>query len=579
MPQYHPNGELVLNNPKDDLFTERPIWHLTQHRRIHTEQPANRFAALLYALIKVDPNPVKEVLNQDWAQKAYQDIADLEHGSEMSRSFALFRDLLNQDDMRWLSQLRTQLDDLPAPEQALRPATIQALHTLAAAGADVGIFLHASSKTNRLSAITRATEALEQLQSFVKAEVNDADGRALLEIIEHWQPLLVKAGGALGRAQTLKPVVNPYVAGDPVTGDLFVGRDDIMRRLEELWADARHAPSVVLYGHRRMGKTSILQNLGARLPGRYRLVDFNMQRMFAESTAELLYELALACYQALSSHAECDTSALAAPEDSAFFQRSPYRAFDHYLRSLDAVCGEWHLLVLVDEFEVVETEIQAGVLEAKLLTFWRGMIQGYPWFSMVFAGLHTLQEMREDYWHPFFGSVTSIPVSFLDDADARQLLVQPEPDFDMDYEPEAVAEALALTHGQPYLLQLIGHSLVSRFNRQTFAQEAEPPRVFGLADVQAVIDNEAFFRDGDAYFTGVWGQADEPQQAVLRWLAANTEGMSLAAMEPHLADVDIPAALESLQHHDVLHEQNGRWCFTVELMRRWVAAVKLRQVY
>ena len=43
-----------------------------------------------------------------------------------------------------------------------------------------------------------------------------------------------------------------------------MGREDIMRHLDELWAGEGERSSVVLYGHRRMGKTSILQNLGAR---------------------------------------------------------------------------------------------------------------------------------------------------------------------------------------------------------------------------------------------------------------------------------------------------------------------------
>lgn len=57
-------------------------------------------------------------------------------------------------------------------------------------------------------------------------------------------------------------------------------------------------------------------------------------------------------------------------------------------------------------------------------------------------------------------------------------------------------------------MQLIGHGLVTRFNRQTLEEGIERERRFGLADVEAVIDAPEFYRDGDAYFTGVWRQAE-----------------------------------------------------------------------
>ncbi|MFP4436340.1 MAG: hypothetical protein ACLFVO_03760 [Chloroflexaceae bacterium] len=39
------------------------------------------------------------------------------------------------------------------------------------------------------------------------------------------------------------------------------------------------------------------------------------------------------------------------------------------------------------------------------------------------------------------------------------------------------------------------------------------------------------------------------------------------AMEPE----QVRAALETLRHHDVVAEQEERYHYTVELMRRWVA--------
>jgi len=230
------------------------------------------------------------------------------------------------------------------------------------------------------------------------------------------------------------------------------------------------------------------------------------------------------------------------------------------------VRAERRFIVTVDEFELIEALIAEGKLEARLLDFWRGLIQTYPWFVMAFAGLHTLQEMTRDYWHPLYGSVIAVPVSFLSHDAAWRLVTQPRPDFPLDYDREAVERIITLTHGQPYLVQLIGHGLVTRFNRQTFEQGIERERRFSLADVEAVITAPEFYRDGDAYFTGVWRQAETSappgQTAVLRALANLPESSELSGRW---------GALETLARHDVVKEADGRWQFTVELMRRWVA--------
>jgi DNA-binding IclR family transcriptional regulator len=79
----------------------------------------------------------------------------------------------------------------------------------------------------------------------------------------------------------------------------------------------------------------------------------------------------------------------------------------------------------------------------------------------------------------------------------------------------------------------------------------------------------------------VWVQAEksEPagQTAVLRALAHLTEDegrtttVEEIAAEARLTPEQTQRALEALERHDVVMQENGGWKFTVELMRRWVA--------
>ena len=431
-----------------------------------------------------------------------------------------------------------------------------------------------TSRVAKLEAVAKTNEKLVSLEERIE-KVPEPAGPLLGLVAAHWIRLLAKAGGEAARQKTLEPVSNPFVIGNPVCGDLFVGREDTLVRLEELWRGDGQRPSVVIYGHRRMGKSSILHNLKGRFVKTF-VVDFNMQlHGQIGSTGELLYVLALTVFESMPESMRNELEG-GEPKEDDFLEHNPQTAFNRFMKRLDRVRGQYRFIVTVDEFEILEERIEQGRLNPELLEYWRGLIQTWPWFVMALAGLHTLQEMTKNYWHPLYASVPAVPVSFLSPRAARRLITQPTPEFPIDYDQAAIDEILSLTGGQPYLVQLVCHGLVTRFNRQTFEEGKERERRFGLDDVQAVIGAPEFFRDGNAYFTGVWIQAeksDPPEQtAVLKALCLSDRGQELSEIAKYAGlDTDtVQQALATLESHDVVRKTEGRWHFSVELMRRWV---------
>jgi len=575
-------GELALffvETAKGSASTvgDRFVWWVTYILREHRHTPLTRFARMLYDLQEKEVVEAEE-FNLSSYSEIYNDLSAYPGGKEIAQTFGTIATFLSCNELPALSGAHEITSNLITFENPIRPTVLTALSRLGEAGAEIATYRDSTSRANQMAALARATDALKDLDAYVQAEVMAPEQYLLRRIIRQWQQLIIGAGGELGRAEITGPVANPYVAGNPVTGELFVGREDILRRLEELWRGTGQKPSVVLYGHRRMGKSSILHNLGARFGTDTVIVNFNMQLIGSvANTGELLYSLALALYDEIG---KTSNNSISEPDEEAFTAHNPYTNFRHFLKQLDQVREKRQFIITVDEFELIEEMINRGELEAQLLDFWRGLIQNYPWFVMAFAGLHTLQEMTRDYWHPLFGSVTGIPVSFLKKGAARKLITQPTADFDLDYDTDAIECIIALTHGQPYLVQLICHCLVTRFNWQSFEEGVERERRFSLADVEAVINAPEFYRDGDAYFTGVWRQAgtgeSTGQQEVLRALAQSEPGMSAEelAQQSGLTLEDVQRALKVLSRHDVVSESEGCWQFTVELMRRWVVGIE-----
>ncbi len=137
----------------------------------------------------------------------------------------------------------------------------------------------------------------------------------------------------------------------------------------------------------------------------------------------------------------------------------------------------------------------------------------------------------------------------------RRLLTAPAPDFPVAYTAGVLAFIYALTQGQPYLTQLIGHSLVSRLNEQMFEQQVERELRFDRADVEAVIGTEVFYRTGGAYFQGIWAQASqEPpgQQEILCALAGGPASDAEIASQTGADPAATEAALDALRRHDVV---------------------------
>jgi hypothetical protein len=462
---------------------------------------------------------------------------------------------------------------LNGAEGLIEESSRDALTKLDALAATTREYAAATSPVTQRNALLQANSQLIAIVEQVR-EQSGALAPFLMLLVVRWRQVLATTNIKVAQERTTKPTHNPYVYGNPVRGHLFVGREDILRRLQELWGQERVCPSVVLYGHRRMGKSSILQNLQEHFGEKnFKIIDFNMERVGrVENVGQLLYSLAGKLYQACR---DLKLRDLPQPEKKDFYEGNPYDAFDHFLSRLDRTPKRPRFIITVDEFELLEEQIREKRLEPHLLKHWRGTFQTYPWFIMAFAGLHTLEEMHGDYWSPLFASVNLIKVGFLSKTDARSLITQPSPDFDIDYDPEAVERIIQLTNGQPYLVQLICHSLVRRFTDRTREEDMKRERRFTVEDVEAAINAPEFYRDSNAYFNGVWVQArtttPKEQATVLRALRHADLSFEELVKATLLVPKRLLSALGTLERHDTVALCGERYSYTVELMRRWVA--------
>jgi hypothetical protein len=516
---------------------------------LHEKQPLQAYQA--FSIVRLLPN----------SEEMYLISQALLHAQE-AKDFSALADLGKETA---LQQVFMQ------PNKSaliLHPTTWQALNHLQRCVLEAHAVQESVSKAARSWALNRAIGEVVAVQKMIGI-LPKAESALVRDIAWNWQEYLVSESSAIGNIPIQEPIKNPYVAGDPVVGPGFKGREDILRRLEELWCGTTAPPSVVLCGHRRMGKTSILRNINSHLGSEVRLAYVNL--LILGGAVGGVSDLFLA----VADEIRAALPELPKPETNEF-DSHPYRALEQYLELAQAALGSSRLIIALDEFEQLEEWMRAGQVRRDLLKVLRGYMQKDEHIAFAFAGLHTLEEMTADYFEPFFASVLPITVSFLShDATFQVLANPPLEDFPLDYSREALERIWQLTGGQPYLVQLVGHYLVSRFNRLTFEQGKQIETEFKLEDVVAVIEDPDFFNQGRYYFAGVWGQAGqgaEGQQEILKFVAAFPDGISFQGIMARFGPNSdkLIAALKELQRHDVLREKEGHWQYTVELMRRWV---------
>ncbi len=495
--------------------------------------------------------------------EAFAAVRYLNHGSEM---YILTRTLFKFDRAKNLNNIAAlQMPNFPI-EPLLRPETWKAIASLRRVAEDIKVIRDSSSRSARAFALSRAIGELKSLRDkcFILPEL---ERELINKIAINWSVALMNVASEVGQVRITQRVVNPYVVGDPVQGNLFIGREDVIRQLEELWMMGNQIHSVVLYGHRRMGKTSILVNAVNCLGSQIQLAYVNLLRL--GDSPQGVGEVLMAICDEIS-----QTVKLPPPADADLLNL-PYRTFERYLKQVEAKL-DGGLIIALDEFEKIEDLIEANKIPIDFMGFLRGLVQMSSKIAFAFAGLHTLEEMTADYFQPFFASVIPIHVGFQERAATRQILANPgNEDFPLDYIPEALDEIYALTHGQPYLVQLLGFQLVRGYNDFVFEQGRSRDPVLTVEDVEAVINDPEFFKRGRYYFDGVWGQAArgaEGQQVILQVLAPQPEGLSLDALAQSIGmnDTNLQEALNTLKRHDVVEETQGSWQIMVELFRRWV---------
>jgi outer membrane protein assembly factor BamB len=380
--------------------------------------------------------------------------------------------------------------------------------------------------------------------------------------------------------QEFKHIPNPYSTGTPTRDkNMFYGRANDIAFLKDNLTRTEAKSVIVLYGQRRSGKTTLLRHLvNTSVLGEHIPVLIDMQEEeYKITVSKFLYHVAHYIYQALRKK----DMQLLRPE-KAEFTSDPTFAFNLFLDEVEAHLSGQKIVLLLDEFEVLETQVEKKQLEAEIFPYLRSLMQHRQSLNFVLSGTHEMGQLLRGYWSVFFNIAHHHRLSRLAPQDTEDLITRPVAGS-LEYEAHAIQKIRMLTGDQPYLIHLVCRSLIDLCNSRHKAYAT-------IHDVNTV--QQDVMQTGQFHFDWIWDQITVEEQMALSAIAEGRkeEGrlISFSEIEDLYRQHHLPlkrgvllAAIKRLSDLDVVEDdgtqmapERKRYRISVGLIGKWLRKEK-----
>ncbi|WP_099070306.1 ATP-binding protein [Nostoc linckia] len=376
---------------------------------------------------------------------------------------------------------------------------------------------------------------------------------------QSWLTILETAQRTLEeQAQQSTEIRQVYIAGnslDPETAkNRFKGRIDIFREIETL-ALSEQPPVLLLYGGRRTGKTSALKYLPYRIGSDIVPLLVDLQGAASATTLKGLAENL--AQQIIEAARRLPRKVFLPYPDAKKLAEDPFPALQSWLTEIERSNRSQRFLLCLDEYERLDEVVKATNSRAPL-NFIRNLLQHHQKWILLFSGSQELSEL-EDYWSDYLINTRALRMTYLQESEARDLILHPVENFTNIYEPSAVDAIIQLTRCQPFLVQLVCYELVESLNGDIRRNQGNADTVKATAqNVEEIIPQ--VLEVGVQYFRELW-----------RSLAENDRNLLRRLIQGEIPTPQDKGVVRKLARKEILTVEGD--AFQVPLVRRYVEQV------
>jgi len=367
-----------------------------------------------------------------------------------------------------------------------------------------------------------------------------------------------------------KTITNPYIVGNPIkTKKMFYGREDDFEFIRRKLESGSKSYIIVLSGERRSGKTSILfQILNGQLGENFIPILIDMQTMAGlKNEGEFFEKFAQETLKYIDDRFSLSNYNFHSATDS------PYKVFSKLLDDIHEAYPDKNKIILVDEYELIETKSKEGSLSPNFVPYLSGLLESEKQISFIFTGSRTLEERGNDYWQNLFGKSLFRNVSFLSEQDTMRLITQPI-EGQITFSEEVLSAIYRLTSGQPFYTQIVGQNIVDSVN------ETENSNI-EINDLNRIVNE--ILENPLPQMIYFWNSLTQGQMLMLSLLAdilddpkKNINAAEIIkqskkkklgiSLDNHLVNT----LLEGLYHLKYVSKTDNGYSFQIDLMRQWI---------
>lgn len=368
----------------------------------------------------------------------------------------------------------------------------------------------------------------------------------------------------LEKSVGFKEIINPYIVGQPLKGDtpIFFGREDVFGFIDKNIMASGDFHSIVCHGLRRTGKSSLLYRIEEQGFTNKNLVPVNLDMQGIDDEKDFYSTLSNTIIEKLSLRSVSTAES--------------FSQFKEFIKKIKPGLGERIIVLMIDEFEELQMRVEEKRISKIIFSNIRHLMQHEETLTFLFCGTHKLEDMSADYWSIFFNTALYRRISHLKRKDAVRLIKEPV-NGQLTYDALAVEQILKMTGGQPFLTQLICHTLVNDLNENKKRNDAL------IDDVDDAV--ERIISEGTDHFSlHIWGESSVLERLILSAAAEELTQKQLDhtgvdaifdKIKPILPGFSRKQSMETLERlvsKEILAEKNMRYRFPVNLLRKWIAA-------
>jgi len=361
-------------------------------------------------------------------------------------------------------------------------------------------------------------------------------------VLEKWKLIIKNTINEIESNGKL-PISNPFIVGKPIKNEVntvFISRKDIIEQIQNEALREAETGGILFVGNRRTGKSSTLLNMQPYLHSSLKSVYFDCQSPKLTDSQHFSLTVSKTISETLNLPVNNKITDFALLTD--FFEEVQQKLF----------AQNNYLLICFDEYE----KFNKLVLEKKLDNLtdsFRYWIQHLNNFIFLFAGSHSVEELKEINWSDYLINLRTVRISYLDEKSSLQLITNPIPNFGLIYETEEISQNLAKQlGGLPYLMQATMFELVNILNNDDCRKIA----------YQTDIDNaiEKMFVSANEYFSYFWSdEINKDMQTIL-----------LELIKTETIKTENKTALRNLLIKEIIIQDAQNYKFAVPIIKTWI---------